>query len=219
MIDIYGHMRQMGQSIQALLGAHFSSNSINHDQLEQQIEFNRNKLADHETKLDQASQLIGDLRASEAKIIAGISDLQVNMAAGAGTLPPGSGTEFVTAIATAVASAIRKPDGDENWAGVAGSRLFTQRVKEYRGPASEFASWAQTFKSNIPKPMREAVEWAETQKTPIDGDAISAHSLDKWNEEVWRCLAGILKGNAETLLKTLHMGEGLELCFQSALAV
>ena len=60
-------------------------------------------------------------------------------------LPDGS-VGFATAIASAVAAAIRKPEGEsEGWSGVAGSRLFTQRVKEYRGPTFEFSSWAQIF--------------------------------------------------------------------------
>ena len=41
----------------------------------------------------------------------------------------------------------------------------------------------------------------------------SARSPDtaQWNEEVWRCLSGVLKGNSETLMDTLGMGDGLEL--------
>ena len=81
-MDVYGHIQQMGTSIQTILQQHFSSNDVNHDQLEGQIEFNRNKVAEHEakldqasskvseheTKLDQASTLISDLRAAEAAI-------------------------------------------------------------------------------------------------------------------------------------------------------
>ena len=150
-----------------------------------------------------------------------ISDLDIKMgptgAVGSGVADPQGSVGLATAVATAVAQAISKPDGDSGWAGVAGSRIFTQRVKEYRGPMSEFSSWAKTFKSNIPKPMREACEWAEKEKDVISNDSISAHSqrtgLDtpKWNEEVWRCLSGVLKGNSETLMDTLAMGEGLEL--------
>ena len=54
-MHLYGHVRQMGQSVQSVLQVHFSFNDINHDQLDQQIEFNRSKLAEHEAKLDQAS--------------------------------------------------------------------------------------------------------------------------------------------------------------------
>ena len=145
-------------------------------------------------------------------------DLEVkSLAAGVGHdsppgLHPGSSADFAATIASAVAGAIRRPEGDsEGWSGVAGSRLFTQRVKEYRGPMSEFSSWAQTFKSNIPKPMREAIEWAENEKDPITEELITARSMDRWNEETWRCLAGVLKGNSETLMNTLEMGKGLEL--------
>ena len=118
------------------------------------------------------------------------TQLQSLMSAVGASLPQfspsaGSSADFAATIAEAVARAIRKDGDDEKgWQGVAGSRLFTQRVKEYRGPAAEFASWAQTFKSNVPKPMREAVEWAEIEKSPITSDMISDHSLEKWNEEV-----------------------------------
>ena len=61
--------------------------------------------------------------------------------------------------------------------------------------------------------MRDACEWAEKEKDAITEDSISARSPDtaRWNEEVWRCLSGVLKGNSETLMDTLAMGEGLEL--------
>ena len=67
-VDLYGHVRQLGNSVQSVLVQHFSSNDINHDQLDQQIEFNRSKLAEHEAKLDQASTLISGLRASETSL-------------------------------------------------------------------------------------------------------------------------------------------------------
>ena len=128
-------------------------------------------------------------------------------------MPTGSQVDVVANIAAAVAQAVRTPESDSGWAGVAGSRLFTQRVKEYRGPMSEFASWAKAFKSNIPRPMREAVEWAEDQRDNITAEVLTQRSADtpRWNEEAWRCLSGVLKGNAETLMNTLSMGEGLEL--------
>ena len=55
--------------------------------------------------------------------------------------------------------------------------------------------------------MREAIEWAEDEKDSISNDTIQARSLDKWNEETWRCLSGVLKGNSETLMKTLDNGQ------------
>ena len=74
LLDIYGHMKQMGASVSAVLQEHFSSNSINNDQLEQQIDFNRIKSAEHELKLEQASGLIGDLRTSNASIKAQLAE-------------------------------------------------------------------------------------------------------------------------------------------------
>ena len=62
-LDVNGHIRQMGQSVQSILQVHFSSNDINHDQLDQQIEFKRTKLVEHEAKLDQASNMVATLRA------------------------------------------------------------------------------------------------------------------------------------------------------------
>ena len=100
---------------------------------------------------------------------------------------------------------------DKDWAGVAGSRLFTSRVKEYSGPISSFQNWSSNFKSNVPKDMRAAIDWAEKQTEPITNDEIMKVDLVEWDEEVWRCLAGVLKGQWETLKNTLKNGQGLEL--------
>ena len=54
-LDLYGHVRQLGEFVQSARVQHFSSNDVNHDQLDQQIEFNRSKLAEHEAKLDLAA--------------------------------------------------------------------------------------------------------------------------------------------------------------------
>ena len=70
-----------------------------------------------------------------------IQQLMNGAVAGSSSTPlVGSQADLAATIASAVAVALRKPDGEtEGWAGVAGSRLFTQRVKEYRGPMSEFS--------------------------------------------------------------------------------
>ena len=107
-------------------------------------------------------------------------------------------------------------DGDGHakkgdWAGVAGSRLFTARVKEYAGPSNVFQSWAVNFKSNIPKEMRDALDWAERLTVPITVDLVKENRHEEWEEEAWRCLAGVLRGQWETLKNTLKSGQGLEL--------
>ena len=98
-----------------------------------------------------------------------------------------------------------------DWAGVAGSRLFTSRVKEYSGPSSSFQSWAKNFKSNVPKEMRDSLDWAERLTVPITDDLINDKKYEQWDEETWRCLAGVLRGQWETLKDTLKSGQGLEL--------
>ena len=103
-------------------------------------------------------------------------------------MPTALQSDVVANICAAVAQAVRAPESDSGWAGVAGSRLFTQRVKEYRGPMSEFASWAKAFKSNIPRLMREAVECAEDHRDNITAEVLAQRSADtpRWNEEAWR---------------------------------
>ena len=87
----------------------------------------------------------------------------------ASTSSAAAGTDAGTMkIAAAVGEAVAKAmDGGAaprehvgDWAGVTGSRLFTARVKEYSGATSSttFGAWAATFKANIPKDMRDAIE-------------------------------------------------------------
>ena len=125
--------------------------------------------------------------------------------------------QIAAAVGEAVAKAINGSTAPRehgaDWAGVAGRRIFTARVKEYSGATSgtTFGAWAANFKANIPKDMRDALEWAERQVEPITDDIISGTVVQKWDEETWRCLAGVLKGNWETLRNTLKSGQCLEL--------
>ena len=84
-----------------------------------------------------------------------ISDLDLKVGPtgdSSGVADPQGSVGLATAIATAVAQAVTKPEGDGGWAGVAGSRIFTQRVKEYRGPMSEYSSWAKTLRAISQRP-------------------------------------------------------------------
>ena len=225
---VNGTMVSISSKLDAAEAAMVSSASLENAptimDIKSEITAVKTAMADVPGELINIKQKIIEMNSAEAldnaptikQIKGDITDLDLRLSSvGSGSAPPADpqSAGLVAAVAAAVAQAVSKPGGDDGWAGVAGSRIFTQRVKEYRGPMGEFSSWAKTFKSNIPKAMREACEWAEKEKDVISHDAISARSPDtaKWNEEVWRCLSGVLKGNSETLMDTLAMGEGLEL--------
>ena len=136
---------------------------------------------------------------------------------GAPSTMTGGGDSSTIQIAAAVGEAVAKVLNTGSvreswdWAGVAGSRAFTSRVKEYAGPTSTFKGWSSTFRENIPKEMRQALDWAEHSTGPIEQSEVDAAGYTKWDEEAWRCLAGVLKGPFETLKNTLASGRGLEL--------
>jgi len=181
--------------------------------LEQKVEekmygFGNAMMAHGDTKFVPMTKAFHDMKST-------VDHLEVMM----GSMPAGTQTtadmgmvNLATAVGEAVAKALqhKEPSG-ENWQGVAGSRVFTTRVKEYAGPTNTFSNWSATFKSNIPKDMRMAIERAEKELKPISDDDIAGTSFQKWDEDVWRCLSGVLKGNWETLVNTLKYGQGLEL--------
>ena len=74
MVDLYGHIRQLGQSAQAVLINHVSSNNVTHDMLDAQIEALRAQLSGHGDNLNQASTLIGDLRTNATSLEAKMAE-------------------------------------------------------------------------------------------------------------------------------------------------
>ena len=62
LLDLYAHMRQLGQSATTALQNHMSSNNVTHDMLDAEINTLRQQMSDHGDKLNQASNLIGDMR-------------------------------------------------------------------------------------------------------------------------------------------------------------
>ena len=58
LVDLFQHVRNLGQSVQTALSAHYSSNNTTHDQLEAQIELNRTQLTERSGKSDTTCDLI-----------------------------------------------------------------------------------------------------------------------------------------------------------------
>ena len=95
-----------------------------------------------QTVMDAVNAVVGQVAEEINTIKGAINHLEVAVGAGV--------DEATLNRLTALEAAAKSPQHSGEIRDVAGSRLFTTRVKEYAGPATQFAAWASVLKNSVP---------------------------------------------------------------------